>query len=119
MSPGSSLSKLLRGGFLMPDCTLIHHVDTAPDGWVSSVAVGAPPVTEAAERALRPVVMGKSLKQADDAETTKWWHCEGWAAVIDLHRAGRHDDALDVARLLHWCDQQANGRVKGYWEITR
>lgn len=101
--------------------TLIHHVvdDTAPDGWVTVSTVGAPPVTEAGERALRPVVMGKSLKRADAVENTQWWHCEGWSAVIDLHRAGQHDDAVDLARLLRWCDQQANGRVKGYWEIIR
>lgn len=104
--------------------SLLHHVyDGAArpvaeyaDGWSVTPAVGHPPVTAAAEVALRRVVLDRRHNGSDP---TRWSHCGGWSAVLDLHRAGRHEEALDLARLLYWCDEQFNGRSQGCWEIRR
>jgi hypothetical protein len=98
---------------------LVHHVSTGVDNvWTETVATGHPGISDLMEDTLRPVVMGRSLRHDAATETTKWYHCEGWAAVLDLHRKGLHTPGMQLAMLLHWCDQQANGRSTGFWEIT-
>lgn len=84
--------------------------------WHSSPALGAPQVSEAMEAALRREVMGQD---AGRSAPICWHHCDpnSWGAVVDLHRAGDHDTASDLARLLRWCDQQHTGREVGCWEI--
>lgn len=108
----------------MTALALVHHVydgrqgPGATDyagGWATGTVSGHPPVTEASELALRHQVMSPRDKAR---EPVKLHHCEGWNAVVDLHRAGRHNDAMDLAKLLHWCDSQANGRIPGIWEIV-
>lgn len=108
--------------------SLLHHVydgrhETSREdyaaGWSKSVVVDAPEVTEAMESALRRQVVPHVVDS--HRLPTSWRHVDwnAWAAVTDLHRAGRHDDALSLARLLHWCDSRFNGRDEGAWEITR
>ncbi|MGH3477553.1 MAG: hypothetical protein ACREX8_00315 [Gammaproteobacteria bacterium] len=101
--------------------TLLHHTQSADsirygDKWTATPAVGAPQVTLAMERALRRRVTDRLDR---DSAPVRWWHCEGWGAVTDLHQAGRHGDAMDLARLLYWCDQRFTGRDVGCWEIAR
>lgn len=108
----------------MTALSLVHHVHDGTvrpgaeyaDAWSTTPVQDAPPITDAMEQALRRVVLDYRHNGSDP---TRWHHCAGWSAVLDLHRAGRHGDALDLARLLHWCDQRFNGRVDGHWEIVR
>lgn len=96
--------------------SLLHH---APGG-DSSPVLGAPPITPAMEAALRRRCVEPLRRKENPA--TAWHHCDdasAWGAVLDLHQAGEHVVAVDLARLLRWCDQQFNGRSQGCWEIRR
>lgn len=98
---------------------LVHHVNNGSqpyaEAWTTTDRLDAPSIPAVCETALRRRVM--DLRHKGD-ETTKWYHCEGWAAVMDLHQKGKHDDALALAKFLYWCDRQANGRVTGFWELV-
>lgn len=107
--------------------SLLHHVydgrkETSREdyaaGWSVTPVADAPVVTPAMESALRPRLTDRASVSGC---TVTWHHADGnaWAAVTDLHRAGRHDDATDLARLLHWCDSRFTGRAHGMWEIAR
>ena len=90
---------------------LLHHTP----GAITPVT-DAPPVTEVMAAALRRHCTS-SLKRAE--EPPRWHHGESvpWAAVTDLLRAGREDDAVALGRLLRWTERVANGRMVGFWEI--
>lgn len=102
----------------MSALTLLRHV---PDGdvatWVFTPVSGHPPITGAMEAALR--VQCVEAHRRGRARSVTWHHCDGnaWAAVTDLHRAGRHEDAVALAVLLRWCDQRYTRRAEGIWEI--
>lgn len=98
---------------LVPGPALLHHIHDG-DRWTVTQVTGNPPLTVGAVEALRRRVLDTRHNKTDP---TLWHHSEGWGAVMDLHHTGRHDDALALARLLHWCDTQANGRTQGCWEI--
>lgn len=103
----------------MSALSLVHYAPVDPQDWFSDLrgerVPDAPPVTEAMEVALRREVLGRG-----DVVSTAWHHCDGraWDAVVQQHKAGRHDDASDLARLLRWCDQRHTGREVGMWEIV-
>lgn len=104
--------------------SLLHHLHDGAvrpggeyaDAWSTTPVPDAPPITEAMEVALRRVVLDY---RHNGSEPTRWHHCEGWSAVLNLGRAGRFEDASDLMRLLHWCDARFSGRVDGHWEIVR
>ena len=94
---------------------LVHCVSTNGQ-WEEIEIGGGPRPTAGTLAALRNRVCDRSSTSGDPV---LWWHCDGnaWVAVTDLHRASRHDDAMQLARFLRWCDDQATARILGYWEI--
>jgi hypothetical protein len=78
------------------------------DGWRCEDVTGHPPIPDVRD------ILRSRLQTRD---RLCWWSRDGlaWAAVVDLHRVRRHDDATALAELLLWCDQSPRTVM---WELT-
>jgi len=84
---------------------------------------GHPPIAAAAVIALADRVFDETT--GDDVieppRLPMWWHRDlnAWAAVTDLHRVGMHEQAVQLARLLYWCDRGDATASMFVFEIRR
>ncbi len=99
---------------------LTHHLHTGKDygsgEWAVALRADAPKISDTAATALRRRVRGNHHTSTDPIQ---WNHCDirAWNAVTDLHKTGKHDDAVRLATLLQWCDQCYPTPTTGFWEF--
>lgn len=79
--------------------------------WTREVVAGYPPIPPVVD-AMRRRVTDKLHAAGDPIYF--WPRGDAWAAVLDLHKAGSHDDASALAKVLVWIDKQGHGFM---WEL--
>lgn len=89
---------------------LIAYLADDDAGPVPSRVTGHPPIPNVLPE-LRRRVLGRTYR--DYEPTTFYPRDAAWGAVLDLHKAGRHDDAGALAKLLLWCGQRGHEQA---WE---
>lgn len=94
------------------DCTKPDKPGEHGEAFVE-VMTDHPPIPSEALPVLKRHVSGLS---APEGIAASWWHRSGpaWDAVVDLHKAGEHDTATLLARLLAWCDQSSGRRAEPF-----
>jgi hypothetical protein len=94
----------------------MNYLRFAPQGtWPTEPVTGHPEIPSSVLEALRANVNDTDAPR--DASIT-WWTPDSrpaWGAVTTLHKVGLHADALALAELAHWCDEQHRD---GIWEIV-
>src|ERR1043165_1706702 len=79
--------------------------------WTREVVTDHPPIPPVL-REIKGRVTDKLHANSDPLYF--WPHGDVWAAVMDLHRDGRHDDASALAKVLVWIDAQGHDFM---WEF--
>lgn len=92
--------------------------DVASDcTWTEVPVVDAPSIGAVAVDALRDRVCDRRHEPGDPV---RWYAGDSgaWAAVTDLHRRGRHDDARELAEFLFWSERLAVAKDHVVWVLV-